>query len=574
MPSESDPSSADAAKLEFEREKWAAEVALRTRELEIREREQHRSRWSNPLVLAILAAAVAAFGNLAVSWLNGSQQLTAQQQSNRAQEALEAFKADSARLLEMIKTHDPDKAAENLSFLLEAGLITNENTRKLLTTFLAHRKPGEGPSLPAPGSVPVYGKPGPGGAGLGAYNADPTTISVSGVSAGAFMAVQVATAFSSTIRGVGVIAGGPFGCAHGDPIAATGTCMRGKPDPAALLRVAASLADTHDIDPLAALEHQKVYLFHGVNDNVVEQSVPAAIADFYAGVAGKTGQSNVFYQNTIRAGDAQVTASYGGACDATGGMFINNCGYDQAGIILQFIYGALAKRNDGALSGRLLTFDQGRYTVRDPESLDLADEGYLFVPEPCARDEVCRLHIALHGCKQNVDSVGKAYVTHAGYNEWADRNRIIVLYPQSRPMALNPFGCWDWWGFTGSDNDYLKKTGQQMASIMAMAKYVTSAFKPTVKPAEISAQTPDGLRVADVSDSAAALVWQAVPYDAQYQVYRQQGQNEPFVKVGIATGASFADHGLAPETDYSWKIVAVVDGHEGLPSGTAAARTR
>jgi poly(3-hydroxybutyrate) depolymerase len=574
MPSESDPLAADAAKLAFEREKWAAEMALRKRELEIKEREQQRSRWSNPLVLAILAATVAALGNVAVSWLNGYQQLAAQQQSNQAQEALEAFKADAARLLEMIKTHDPDKAAENLSFLLEAGLITNEKTKKLLATFLAHRKPGEGPSLPAPGSIPVYGKPGPGGPGLGAYNADPATISVSGVSGGAFMATQFATAFSSTVKGVGVIAGGPFGCAQGDPLIAIETCQRGEPDTAALLRLATRLADSHDIDPLAGISDQKVYLFHGLKDQVVAGSVTAAIADFYGDVAGKLGQGKVFYQNAIEAGHAQVTASYGGPCDANGGMYINNCRYDQAGIILQFIYGALAKRNDGALSGQLLTFDQGRYTVRDPESLDLADEGYMYVPEPCARNEVCRVHIALHGCKQSVDLVGNAYVTHAGYNEWADRNRIIVLYPQSRPMALNPFGCWDWWGFTGSDNEYLKKTGQQMAAIMAMAKYVTSAFRPAIAPAQISAQAPDGLQVADVSESEAVLVWQAVSNDTQYQVYRRQGQNGPFLKVGIATGPSFVDHDLASGTDYAWQIAPVVDGHEGVRSGTATARTR
>ena len=44
---------------------------------------------------------------------------------------------------------------------------------------------------------------------LSPYNADIAESSVSGLSSGAFMAVQFATAWSSTIRGVGVIAGGP-----------------------------------------------------------------------------------------------------------------------------------------------------------------------------------------------------------------------------------------------------------------------------------------------------------------------------------------------------------------------------
>src|ERR1700693_4406381 len=40
--------------------------------------------------------------------------------------------------------------------------------------------------------------------------------SISGISSGAFMAVQFGTAWSSVIRGVGVVAGGPFWCAKAD----------------------------------------------------------------------------------------------------------------------------------------------------------------------------------------------------------------------------------------------------------------------------------------------------------------------------------------------------------------------
>jgi hypothetical protein len=50
---------------------------------------------------------------------------------------------------------------------------------------------------------------------LGTYNADFSESSISGISSGAFMAVQFATAWSGTIKGVGVIAGGPYYCAQG-----------------------------------------------------------------------------------------------------------------------------------------------------------------------------------------------------------------------------------------------------------------------------------------------------------------------------------------------------------------------
>ena len=50
---------------------------------------------------------------------------------------------------------------------------------------------------------------------LPSYNVDINQTSVSGLSAGGYMAVQFDVAFSSTLRGAGIIAGGPFYCAQG-----------------------------------------------------------------------------------------------------------------------------------------------------------------------------------------------------------------------------------------------------------------------------------------------------------------------------------------------------------------------
>jgi hypothetical protein len=52
-------------------------------------------------------------------------------------------------------------------------------------------------------------------ASLGAYNVDPNSVSVSGMSAGGFMAAQLGVAYSSTFKtGFGVFAGGPYDCAR------------------------------------------------------------------------------------------------------------------------------------------------------------------------------------------------------------------------------------------------------------------------------------------------------------------------------------------------------------------------
>lgn len=134
----------------LELERWNAERQFRERELAIREREiaikEHtltndekgaKRAWASPLVISILVAAMAAGGNALVAYMNGN-----------SERRLEAQKSEQARILEMIKTGDPDKAATNLEFLLEAGLISDRKMRTQIGDFLSSRTPGNGPVLP------------------------------------------------------------------------------------------------------------------------------------------------------------------------------------------------------------------------------------------------------------------------------------------------------------------------------------------------------------------------------------------------------------------------------------------
>src|ERR1700688_985994 len=117
--------------------------------------------------------------------------------------------------------------------------------------------------------------------------------SISGISSGAFMAVQFGTAWSSVIRGVGVVAGGPYWCAEADMddalfgfslplMAAKGPC--GTPGPPSAMSDFFAKAETKsasgDIDPLQGLSRQKIYVFHGYNDAVGARSVTDAAVDF------------------------------------------------------------------------------------------------------------------------------------------------------------------------------------------------------------------------------------------------------------------------------------------------------
>ena len=82
---------------------------------------------------------------------------------------------------------------------------------------------------------------------------------------------------------------------------------------------------------------------------------------------------------------------------------------------------------------------QNRYTGRHiADALSMGDEGYVFVPAACEQGAACRVHIALHGCKQDAGTIGRLFIEQTGYNAWADANGIIVLYPQAKARRSAP----------------------------------------------------------------------------------------------------------------------------------------
>jgi hypothetical protein len=62
-------------------------------------------------------------------------------------------------------------------------------------------------------------------------------------------------------------------------------------------------------------------------------------------------------------------------------------------------------------------------------------------------------------------------------NEYADTNHILVIYPQAvgsrAGTSYNPYGCWDWWGYTGTN--YAIKAGVQPSMIKAIVDRVMGA---------------------------------------------------------------------------------------------------
>ncbi len=405
---------------------------------------------------------------------------------------------------------------------------------------------------------------------LGSYNADIHQTSVSGISSGGYMAVQLHVAFSSIMKGVGVFAGGPYHCAgsSGKSSQAQSSCQYASPlpDVNASISYTDHEAGASTIDATSNLAAQQVWLFSGTNDNTVKPVVMNVLQRYYQHYVTA---GSIFYKNDIAAGHGHITDNYGNSCAATQSPYINNCGYDGPGLLLMHIYGPLNARNTGTLSGKLIQFDQSQF-LSNPAGKSLDSSGWVYVPAACAGHEPCRVHIALHGCQQGQAVLGDKYYTHAGYNEWADTNHIIVLYPQvvaSFSAPTNPLGCWDFWGYNNASN-YATQSGDQMAAIKKMVDRLTSGHP--------ALPAPTGLAASLVSDSALTLSWDSVAGAAGYNIYRGSGGAQPTERQNASpqTRTSYGDTGLTAGTAYSYLVRAVDSGgSEGAASSALSVTT-
>ncbi len=305
------------------------------------------------------------------------------------------------------------------------------------------------------------------------YNVSVSTVSVSGISSGGYMAAQMHFAYSKTIRkGAGIIAGGPVYCSQGNVFIATGPCMAdtGSRDLPYLISVIDTWSGNGYIDPTSNLANSKVYLFSGTIDSTVKQPVMNDLDTMYKHYINS---ANIFYKNNIAAEHSLPTDYYGNPCSFNGDPYINNCNFDAAGEILKWIYGPLNQKNVGTLGGTFVNFNQKAFWGNfDPTNHGMANDGWAYVPANCAAGQACKLHVVFHGCKQNVATVGSQFYKNTGYNRWADTNNIIILYPQANTTSANPNGCWDWWGY--DDVNFPAKSGGQMVAVKTMIDRIVS----------------------------------------------------------------------------------------------------
>lgn len=355
------------------------------------------------------------------------------------------------------------------------------------------------------------------------YNVEANRHSVSGLSSGAFMAVQLHLAHSSSFVGAGVIAGGPYRCAEtfrdaaifaGDACALTALYIAMAPltpavapKPLELAAAACDVAKAGKIDPLTNLKNDRIYIFTGTQDRVLSPIAVRGTRKFYEALGVR--EENIRFVDNIPAGHSIITSNPEDLpLGANQPPYLNYGGEDfggrmQSHDVLKHIYPDLQPPAE-QLSGQLLRFDQRPFVDGDFAQSSMNPYGYVYVPGSVLHGGKARaVHIALHGCKQGCGYVtatygrpdtqsqppyGNRFITTTGYNSIADSNDIIVLYPQaigSDLGAQNPEGCWDWWGYTDAGSaqpDYYTQNAIQIRAIHRMlAQLCSGGEEPAIR---------------------------------------------------------------------------------------------
>jgi hypothetical protein len=343
---------------------------------------------------------------------------------------------------------------------------------------------------------------------------DRNQISISGLSSGGWLAVQYHIAHSHQIMGIGILAGGPYHCAGStsftcsytpyallpyDSCQAMYVCSRtaaeasfwgfyiGPPDFQYSVTSARQEAEQGTVDSLSGLKNDRVWMFTGgredrfPHDRLVPHEVVSELKKFYEALFALPEVDNpkqdIEMVDSVQVEHAMVTDSPGpDECDRFGPPYIDDCSYPAAEKLLEFIYPQRPKVSEPSSTGNLVAFDQ-RFVSSDPRS-GMNDRGRLYIPGACRNGAQCPLHVALHGCSQDEQTIDQLsedrrryFYRDGGYNAWAEQHGVIILYPQAAKSAANPYGCWDWWGYSGAD--YYLKSGKQISAINAMVECLT-----------------------------------------------------------------------------------------------------
>ena len=201
----------------------------------------------------------------------------------------------------------------------------------------------------------------------------------------------------------------------------------GTPDVAKLYTATKTAETAKEVDSTDNLKDDRIYLFSGQDDTVVDPKVMQALQTYYQYFVEV---NNIVSDFAVPAEHCLPTLDYGEVCNRKSSPYIGKCNFDGAGIALTTLYGDL--KTGTAIAANLIEFDQTPFFSGSGTSI--SSVGYAYIPTACQNGASCHLHINFHGCEQNLETIGNQYAADTGFNGYAEANNIIVvrLFPRRR----------------------------------------------------------------------------------------------------------------------------------------------
>ena len=218
---------------------------------------------------------------------------------------------------------------------------------------------------------------------------------------------------------------------------------------------AQELANAGKIDPISNLSSRRAYVQAGASYEAVYQSAGETATSLFSRFG-----CNVLSKFDLDTGHGIPTLDYGQPCNSQG---LLDCDYEGATELLKHLYGSLTA-NVAMKSENLIYFDQSENFSSD---LDLNDKAVIYVPDGCKNSSGCKVHVQFHGCGANIDSAGDYYTKNSGFNEVAEANNIIVLYPQGSGR------CFDGENYFNNGDQFATKEGEHIKRMWNMVKRIS-----------------------------------------------------------------------------------------------------
>jgi len=330
---------------------------------------------------------------------------------------------------------------------------------------------------------------------LGKLNVNPGTVTLSGFSSGGGIAQELFVAYSSLFRGIAVFQQTFYRCGSGKgdveefdrQCTNLGNDTEGRVpyDPQNAVNDIRSYFQQGLIEDPANLKDKRLYVYAGLQNFIFKPEMMLNILKVFEPFIDNPLTIRTRVQN---AGYLLPTATFGDPCNKTiasreSHYWIGNCKLNGPHEALSFLLGeeavALPEATTRINLDSLVKFDQTEFFQGINRTHFMAPSGYLYVPKGCENsyNRECSLHVYFHGCGTGSDSNDGQHMIKSGFLELAEKNHIILLFPQIQKDSVNYLGCWDSFGNTGPD--YATQKGVQVDIMQKILRRIAPEIRAT-----------------------------------------------------------------------------------------------